>query len=72
MSSQKDNILAFLKTRRQLTPLEALKRFGCLRLGARIWELKQDGHRIHTSMVEVGNDKRVGSYLLLKSAKRAA
>jgi hypothetical protein len=70
--SQRTEILNFLKTRKQLTPLEALKRFGCMRLGARIWELKQDGHRIHTSMVEVGNEKRVGSYLLIKQAKRAA
>ena len=70
--SQKESVLQYLKSRRQLTPLEALKRFGCMRLGARIYELKQDGHRIHTSMVEVGNDKRVGSYLLIRQAKRAA
>jgi hypothetical protein len=70
--SQKMEILHYLKTKRQLTPLEALKRFGCLRLSGRILELRQDGHRIETTMVEVGNDKRVGSYLLIKQAKRAA
>jgi hypothetical protein len=70
--SQKHEILSFLKTRRQLTPLEALKRFGCMRLGARIWELKQDGHRIQSVMIDVSHDKRVASYLLIRQAKRAA
>jgi hypothetical protein len=70
--SQKDQILHYLKTKRQLTPLEALKKFGCLRLSGRILELRQDGHRIETTMVEVGHDKRVGSYLLIPSRKKAA
>lgn len=69
--SQKDAVLEYLKGGRQLTPLEALKRFGCLRLSGRILELRQEGHRIETTMVEVGNDKRVGSYLLIKRAKAA-
>lgn len=69
--SQKRQILDYLKTRRQLTPLEALRRFGCLRLSGRILELRQEGHRIETTMVEVGYDKRVASYLLIKQAKAA-
>lgn len=70
--SQKEKILAFLKSKRQLTPREARMRFRCDRLAARIDELRNDGHRIHTTMIEVGNDKRIGSYLLIKQAKRAA
>jgi hypothetical protein len=70
--SQKDSILQFLKSKRSLTPLEALKRFGTLRLSGRILELRQDGHRIHTTMIDVGPDKRVASYLLIHSRKRAA
>lgn len=70
--SQKAEILDFLKTKRSLTPLEALRKFGCMRLGARIWELKRDGHRIESVMIDVSDDKRVASYLLIKQAKRAA
>jgi hypothetical protein len=70
--SQKSEILSHLRTRRSLTPLEALKKFGCMRLGARIWELKRDGHRIESVMIDVSDDKRVASYLLLHSRKRAA
>jgi hypothetical protein len=70
--SQKAAILNFLKSKRSLTPLEALRKFGCFRLAPRIKELRDDGHRIHTTMIEVGPDTRVASYLLLHSRKRAA
>jgi hypothetical protein len=70
--SQKTEILHYLKSKRQLTPLDALRRFGCLRLSGRILELRQDGHRIETTMIDVSHDKRVASYLLIKQAKRAA
>jgi len=49
--SQQDRIINFLATGRSLTPLQALSRFGCMRLGARIWQLKRDGHRIQAEMV---------------------
>lgn len=70
--SQKSEILGYLKTKRSLTPLEALRMFGCWRLSGRILELRQDGHRIHTTMIEVGPDRRVASYLLIHGPRRAA
>lgn len=69
--SQKAQILDFLKTKRSLTPLEALRRFQCLRLAARVKELRDDGHRIESVMIDVSDDKRVASYLLIKQAKAA-
>jgi hypothetical protein len=30
----------------KLSGLDALKRFGCFRLGARVWDLKKDGYHI--------------------------
>lgn len=69
--SQKQQILDYLKTKRPLTPLQALKKFGTLRLGARIYELKRDGHRIQSCMIEVGEGKHVASYLLLHTKKAA-
>lgn len=58
-------ILARLKTGRSITPIEALDEFGCFRLGARIYDLKQDGHQIVKEMVEVQSGKRVASYTLV-------
>lgn len=60
-------ILARLKTGRSITPIEALDEFGCFRLGARIYDLKQDGHHIVKEMVEVPSGKRVASYTLVQS-----
>ena len=62
---QADLILEYLQRGHSLTPLEALKLFGCFRLGARIWELKK-AHQIKTKMVEVGKGKRVAQYSLVE------
>lgn len=40
--SQKEQILAHLRDGHSLTPLDALMRFGCNRLAARICELRKD------------------------------
>ena len=62
LATQADQILAHLKGGGTLTPLEALDKFGCFRLGARIFDLKQEGHDIQTERVDVGNGKRVAKY----------
>ena len=49
--TQLEMILTHLKSGRPLTPPMALKEYGCLRLGARIFELKRRGYRIATTMV---------------------
>ena len=63
--SQTHQILRHLKKGRTITALEALEKFGCLRLAARINDLKNDGHSISTAMVARG-DKRVARYQLAK------
>lgn len=55
--TQADSILAYLKRGHSITPLEALERFGCMRLGARVWELKRRGIEIVSEMIRV-NGKR--------------
>lgn len=65
--TQTAQILAHLKTGRSITPLDALEWFGCFRLGARIYDLKQDGHNIVKDMVETDSGKRVASYTLVRS-----
>lgn len=64
--TQTAQILAHLKTGRSITPLDALHDFQCFRLGARIYDLKQDGHQITKEMVEVTPGKRVASYTLVQ------
>lgn len=57
---------------RQVTPLEAIQKYGCLRLGARIYDLKQSGHQIARDLIEVSNRHgepcRVAQYYLVKEA----
>lgn len=47
-------ILEALKQGSRLTPMDALRRFGCFRLAARIWDLRKAGYAIHERSVEVG------------------
>lgn len=61
MQSQNELILKYLQTGRSITPLEALRLFGSFRLGARIFDLKSQGHDIHCRMVSNG-EKRFASY----------
>lgn len=48
---QVEAILNHLKTKGSITPLDALMHFGCFRLGARIFELREQGHDIETKRV---------------------
>ncbi len=63
MDSQCDDILAHLKKGRSITALEALGLFGCLRLAARIYDLKEAGHNIKDTFIKV-RGKRVKRYAL--------
>jgi hypothetical protein len=46
--TQNDMILQYLREEGSITPMEALEEFGCMRLGARIYELKEAGIGIRT------------------------
>lgn len=63
--SQSQQILRHLKAGHRITPLDALKRFGCMRLGARIYDLRQLGHRIERAMIETSGGARVAEYRLV-------
>ncbi len=52
--SQKAIIREYLEAGNSITQLEALRLFGCFRLGARIWNLKQEGVLIKKEMIEKG------------------
>ena len=65
--SQTADILETLR-RGPITPFEALRDHGCLRLAARIEELRADGHVIITEMIKC-NGKKFGQYVLIKENK---
>ena len=50
--TQNTQILQHLK-RRPITPLEAIHLYGCLRLGARIWDLRRQGYKIKADKISV-------------------
>lgn len=64
-TSQNKRILEYLKRYGNITPLEALNGIGCMRLSARIAELKKQGFNIAT-ITEYGNGKRYARYCLLE------
>jgi hypothetical protein len=60
--TQTEEILECLKSGYKITPLEALNKFGCMRLGARIWDLKREGHPIKKKTLLLSNGKTVAQY----------
>lgn len=68
-TSQNKKILRYLKThKRGITPMDALRLFGCFRLSARIKDLRESGNNIYTEMetkeYEDGTVKRYARYFL--------
>lgn len=63
ITTQQQAILNHLRSGKPITPIDALERYGCFRLSARISDLKAQGHRITTEMVKK-EDKRFASYRL--------
>lgn len=59
--SQNEQILDALK-RGPLTPLDALERFGCFRLAARVGELREQGHSIAVERLKLPTGKRIAQY----------
>lgn len=65
--TQNESIRKYLEEGHRITPLEALEKFGCFRLGARVSDLKKQGLDIRTDII---HDKETGkhyaSYRLVK------
>lgn len=67
--SQNDKILRHIKTHKKgITQLTAIEKYGCLRLSARIADLRRMGYVIKSELVEVRNRDgevcRVAQYTL--------
>jgi hypothetical protein len=61
--TQNDVIRAALLAGRSLTPLDALRDFGCFRLAARVADLRREGLPIECAN-ETANGKRFARYYL--------
>jgi hypothetical protein len=70
-ASQRLQVQRYLAQGHRLTPLVAQRKFGCMRLGARVWELREDGWPIVSKLVDVGNGKRVAEYRIQPKGKKS-
>ena len=66
--TQCEKLLNHLRTKGPITTREAIRQYGILRPAARIKDLRDQGHGIHTEMVEVsaadGSTAEVARYSL--------
>ena len=66
--TQKESILKWLKTGRTITQLDALREFSCMRLAARIGEIKKKGYDVckedYTYVNFSGTEKTIAKYSL--------
>lgn len=69
--SQTAEILNYLKQGKTLTPLEALRKFGTMRLAARIKDIRDRGESVDCHICEVktsrGTISRVAKYKLARA-----
>ena len=70
-ATQAASVLHHLRHTGPITPLEALRQLGCMRLGARIYDLRRDGHVIVREMIRTPSGKRVARYTLIKERTAA-
>ncbi len=67
IETQANAILRYMQThKRGITPLDALNICGCLRLSARIWDLRAKGFVIETKPVK---GKQYARYVLKKEER---
>lgn len=69
IDSQNAKILEYLNNGFRLTPIEALNKFGCLRLSARIYDLIKLGYKIEKNIIAVAGNKHVAQYFIEKTNK---
>lgn len=62
--TQNQQIKSYLEKGKSITPIQALNKFGCFRLAARISDLRNDGLNIATKIV-TKDGKTFASYRLV-------
>ena len=68
-ATQCERIVQYLETEGSITPLDALREFGCMRLASRITDLKRQGYyiskKMETSKNKAGETVRYARYRLV-------
>lgn len=70
MESQNKMIMGHLRRHKSITPLTAISQYNCMRLAARIFDLKEAGHTINKEMIEISSGKQIARYTLIKEATK--
>lgn len=71
-----EKIKGYLLKGNTLTSLQALKLFGCARLAARIYDIREEiqdnkePYLLHSEMIKLSNGKRVARYSIEKKSKK--
>lgn len=55
MGTQNERLAAYLEEHKEINPLEAWVKLGIYRLGARVFDLRQQGYEIKSENVKVQN-----------------
>jgi len=64
-ASQTKQILEYMKQGNKITPLEALRKFGCFRLTSRIWDIERlTGIRPKRERIKVQNAEGQQVYVM--------
>lgn len=64
MKTQKQQIKKHLESRKTITPIQALNKYGCFRLAAVIYNLKAEGLKIVTE-IQFEGKKQFAKYRLV-------
>lgn len=64
--TQTENIKNWLLDGNTLTALQALEWFNCFRVGARAWDLRQQGFNVKSEMIELPSGKHCARYYIPK------
>ena len=75
MMTQCEKVLEYMKDFGSITPLDAMRDIGCMRLASRIADLKDQGHaigkRMKTSKNRYGKNVSFAEYYLIEEDKNA-
>lgn len=64
--SQREKILKWLLSGKTITSIEAILKFGCTRLSARIYEIRDMGHIVDSKMVTKPFGRKVAEYRIIQ------
>lgn len=68
--SQAERIYLYMKGGGVITPISALRLFGCLRLASRICDIETGGVKVSRRYIILGNGKKVMEYYITRNDEK--